>query len=325
LSDYYFKPQDRGVFLQALATYFSFSNNTHKSDSIWFLMRNNEINKKKIEKTGTIQNLLQKTKNQQVVIFNEAHNAPKHRLFVSNLLDSLYNQGFRYLALEVFYNDSIFEKTGYLTENNGFYIFEPNFANFIRKAFKKGFKIIGYDDFSNEREQKQAENIYNQTIKLDKNAKILVYCGYQHIDTAWMAGKFQKISGINPLTIDQTYSYYYCLGKNATDSVYLFQPNSEDNYIKSADLFIFNDLEINKDNTTIQISDKIRENCKIACVYDKKEFDYLTKIDKIPLPVAVKNAENKEFVMVNLEKGKYVVLFSDAFGKIMEQIIILTD
>jgi len=319
LSGYYFQPQSKGVFLQALATYFSFADDTNKSDSVWLLIRNNKINNKQIEKTGTINDLLQLTKNQKVVMINEAHNAPKHRLFVSNMLDTFYNQGFRYLALEAFYTDSIFEKTGYLTENNGFYIFEPTFANLIRKAYKKGFKIIGYDDFSSNREQKQAENIYNQTINIDNNAKVLVYCGYQHIDTAKMAGEFRRLSGITPLTIEQTYSYYYCLGKYATNTIFLIKPNNEDFYYKSANVFLFNDLVADESNTTIQIPNKIAEICKMVCVYEKNEFEYLTKIGMKPLPIAVQNAENKSFVKVNLDKNNsYYVLFLNKLGEVIE-------
>jgi hypothetical protein len=319
-SENYLKPQEQSMFLQALATYFSFANDIHKSDSVWQLLRNGNVNNNPVKTNGSLNDLLNQTRNHQVAMFNEAHNAPKHRLLMASLLDSLYNQGFRYFAAEAFTNDSLFAATGYLTENNGFYIFEPNLSNLIRKAYKKGFKIIDYEDYSNHREQGQAYNIYNQTINIDKNAKTLVYCGYQHIDTARMAGWFQKMSGIDPLTVDQTYGYFYSLGKTATDSVFLIQPHSEDSYIQNADLFVFNDLDINQGNTTINIPDDIRNICKIVCVYEKNEFEKLTELGKIPIPVSVQNIEKESFVRIHVEKENYILLFLDEYGEILKRI-----
>ncbi|MDR1544888.1 MAG: hypothetical protein LBS50_10915 [Prevotellaceae bacterium] len=321
----YYKQSERGIFWQALATYYSFVNDTQKSDSLWLLMRKGAINNKAIEKIATANELLKITENQQVVMFNEAHNAPKHRLFVTSLLDSLYAQGFRYFALEAFTNDSLFANTGYLTEDNGFYIFEPHLANLIRNAYHKGFKIIGYEDYSKDREQRQAENIYNQTLKNDKDAKVMVYCGYQHIDTAWMAGKFQKISGIDPLTIDQTYSYYYCLGKPATDSAYLIIPNAEDKFINSADLFVFNDLDIHKGSRIFEIDRSIPQDCKTVYFFAKKEFDYLTEIGKNPIPYAVRNIENCNFIKHNIQSGEYELLFVDNYGQVLKSMTVSFD
>ena len=60
-----------------------------------------------------------------------------------------------------------------------------------------------------QRDSIQAVNIF-KTIRMDSSAKIFVYAGYGHIaekgdaDYVPMGMAFKKISGIDPLTIDQT-------------------------------------------------------------------------------------------------------------------------
>ncbi|MDR1227134.1 MAG: hypothetical protein LBK47_09610 [Prevotellaceae bacterium] len=320
-SQNYYKPEDKGFFDQMLATYYSFANNVEKSDSVWINLTKHKTKAVYPAKTGELVDLLKLTQNQQVVMFNEAHNAPKHRLLVTNLLDSLYAQGFRYLGLEALGEDSTFLKTGYPNYETGFYTVEPHFSNLIRKAHKIGYKVFGYDVDFGDREQEQAQNIYDKTLRLDPDAKVLIYAGYSHIDTVWMAGKFQKISGVDPLTIDQTYSYFYCLGKPATNFAYLIQPDSADNYIKSADLFLLNDLDIKNGSIKIDIpvDEEVKQICKIICIYNQKEYTELTKNGKIPLPVFVQNFENTPYVMASLEKDNYLVLFMDNYGNVLNE------
>jgi len=323
-SQSYYKPEDNGLFGQMLATYYSFADDTHRADSAWISISTPKERKTLPPKTGSIDDLLKLTANQQIVMFNEAHHVPKHRLLVTNLLDTLYAQGFRYLGIEAFFADSTFLKKGFPSSQTGFYLSEPTFANLVRTAHKIGYKIFGYDDFEGDREYNQAKNIYEQTFKIDTNAKVLIYAGYAHIDTAWMAGKFRQISGIKPLTIDQTYGYFYNLGKNSTDSIYLIQPNENDNYIKGADLYLFNDLILPSGKTDINVPESIREFCTIVTVYDYAEFIELTNSKIIPLPISVCSPNNSSSVTANLNNGKYMVVFQDDYGTILykQQLII---
>lgn len=40
-----------------------------------------------------------------------------------------------------------------------------------------GFTVIGYDDYSDEREEMQAKNIYAQTFAKDPESKVVVWYG----------------------------------------------------------------------------------------------------------------------------------------------------
>lgn len=177
---------------------------------------------KSLKKVDANAFLLKNTRNEQVVMFNERHYNPLNRVFVMNLLDSLYAQGFRYLALEAISHKRARRRNAQgqpielpqpiklPMQDLGYYTSEPQFGNLIRKAIQKGFTIHGYDDQTtatmDRREQAEAKNIA-EILEKDPSAKILVYAGSGHIreDTLrqkMMAYYFHKKTGINPLTIN---------------------------------------------------------------------------------------------------------------------------
>jgi hypothetical protein len=158
--------------------------------------------------------ILEKAKNQKVVMLNESHNKPLHRAFTASLLEELYTQGFRYLAMETLnpFTNASLKQENILT---GHYTCEPIGGELVRHALNLGFKLVAYDDTSythtvNQREYTQAENIH-QILQKDPSAKIIVLAGDKHIeegatsdDRIPMAAYFKIVSGIDPLTIDQT-------------------------------------------------------------------------------------------------------------------------
>lgn len=155
--------------------------------------------------------ILEKAGNEQIIIINEAHHNASHRTFVSSLLQGLYDKGYRYLGLETLASDSL-NITKFATLNSGYYSQEPEFGNFIYNALKIGFKLFPYEAEGNnkEREIGEAKNISDYMQK-NKEGKYLIYCGYQHAyegtHKSWektMAGRLSDLTGINPLTIDQT-------------------------------------------------------------------------------------------------------------------------
>jgi hypothetical protein len=157
--------------------------------------------------------------NRSIVMINEDHTVPKHRLLTYNLLDTLYKLGYRYLAAETLTpNDSSQLNLKY----PGAYTPEPNMANMLKKAIKLGFKLIAYESqdttaynskqpfyADNLRELEQARNLYEIFVK-DPKAKVLVHAGHGHIwkqtqdDLIPMAKYFSVISGINPLCVNQS-------------------------------------------------------------------------------------------------------------------------
>ncbi|MES2003556.1 MAG: hypothetical protein V4450_03465 [Bacteroidota bacterium] len=160
--------------------------------------------------------ILNKAKKNRVVMINEAHDKPFHRAFTISLLEDLYKAGFRYLAMEMLSNKG----SNAITRVNitaGHYVCEPVAGELIRKALELGYTLVPYEDNGQnhtvkQREYAQAQNLYDFIGKKDSTAKILVHAGYSHIDEGAvtdelipMAAYFKTISGIDPLTIDQTH------------------------------------------------------------------------------------------------------------------------
>ncbi len=173
---------------------------------------------KEVTYTDARKYILSQAKNNRVVMINEAHDNPSHRVFTASLLEGLYQQGFRYLAMEMLDNYPG-KKITKVNAFSGYYTVEPVAGELIRKAIELGYTLVPYEDTdarhttSKEREYAQANNLYNYIKGLDKSAKILVHAGYTHIQEAAMpdagipipmAAYFKIISGIDPLTIDQT-------------------------------------------------------------------------------------------------------------------------
>lgn len=213
--------REKHLLLQALATFNSFIYRSERQ-SLYLKEFRNLSYYKNIDTTlssfllhdnEAIDFLVEKCDQNQVIMFNEAHFDPQHRLLINHLLEKLYKQGFQFLALEALWEaDSLINNRGFTIQSSGLYTNETSFADLIRQAHKIGFQIIGYDDFTKDREKNQAKNIFDKTIAKNKDAKVLVFAGFGHISEKkvktekgrnMMAVEFEMLSGINPLTIDQ--------------------------------------------------------------------------------------------------------------------------
>jgi len=155
-------------------------------------------------------------KGRKAVFFNEAHNVPLTRTLTVELLPKLRAEGFTYFAAETVYSsDTDLQKRGYPIPKSGFYTMEPISAEMVRTAIKLGFKVVGYESEKegngDVREYDQAKNLYERVFKNDPNARVVVNAGYAHIQENGrylggqsMAQHFRKLSGIDPLTVEQT-------------------------------------------------------------------------------------------------------------------------
>jgi hypothetical protein len=124
----------------------------------------------------------------RILMMNEGRHMPICRLFAMLLLDSLKRNGFNYLAVQTLYEDHKINKNGFPIRDDGFHSQEPMFAELLRQAVQKGFKIIAFDDTSacipppdahrfyctNLKQQRAAERI-SAIFKKDKKAKVFVY------------------------------------------------------------------------------------------------------------------------------------------------------
>lgn len=171
------------------------------------------------KKVNAIDYIIKQSKNNQVIIINEAHHNPFHRIFTKSLLQDLYNNGYTNLGLEAITNedgyiDTLLNKRNYPIQNTGYYISEPQFGNLVRTALEIGYTVFGYEESSKikdiHRDVQQARNIQKEIAKRP-NEKFLIHCGFGHaiegIHTTWgkaMAGRLTECTGINPLTINQS-------------------------------------------------------------------------------------------------------------------------
>ena len=159
--------------------------------------------------------LPQLAKSYRVVFLNEAHNVPLTRSLTVQLLKQLREEGFNYFAAETLYRtDTGLQKRGYPVADSGFYTREPVYAEMVRTALKLGYKVVPYeadDEHTGDaREAQQARNL-DHILENDPEAKLVVNAGYAHIQEQGkflgaqsMAEHFRTLSGVDPLTIEQT-------------------------------------------------------------------------------------------------------------------------
>lgn len=298
------------------------------------------------------QYILSQAKRNRVVMINEAHDKPQTRAFTASLLEDLYQQGFRYLAMEMLDNVS---SKAVLKVNaaTGYYTAEPIAAELVRKALEIGYTLVPYEDTVanhsvNKREYAQAQNIYDFLSKKDTTAKILVHAGYSHIeegaasdDRIPMAAYFKIISGIDPLTIDQTemielsnnpygallYEVWTKKRPVSSPSIALLNEKPVDPYG-----FNLNDIHVihpatkyvnerptwaamNGWRTEIPVSAAYRTTFLVQAFYEK-EYNEANPGLAVPADQTYLNAANGVYY-VYLHKGKYKLVFRDKLYEIL--------
>lgn len=161
--------------------------------------------------------IIQQAADRRIVMVNEAHHDAHTRQLTLALLPRLRALGFDYFAVEALLDtDASLMSRGYPTKTSGTeYLHEPSYGEIVRTAIKLGFKVVSYDVGSGTaqaRETGQATNLYRKVFARDPGARLFVHAGYAHIDkakgrlgnTALMAMQLQQLTGIEPLSIDQT-------------------------------------------------------------------------------------------------------------------------
>lgn len=172
--------------------------------------------------------ILREAATRQIVILNEAHHVPMHRAFSMRLARELRKLGFEYLACEAL-TPGVNPNAGVVDQRSGAYLQDPVFAEFIREARRDGWKLVAYEadvDASvqgperiSQREQGQARNLVEQVFAWQPQVRIFIHVGYGHAvktpqalgqgrgSVLWMAGELKQMTGIDPLSIDQSWTY----------------------------------------------------------------------------------------------------------------------
>lgn len=173
-----------------------------------------------------IEYIVERTRGAQIVMINEAHDSPRDRRFIEDLAVELSKLDFSTYAAETLYGGEPSTPGKFARITDGYYLNEPAFGSLYRRIAALGYKLVPYEDAApalqgrhftesiNARETVQSSNLINRTVRLDPSMKVLVHVGHGHnqesaarIDgreVRWMATRFKEITGIDPLTIDQT-------------------------------------------------------------------------------------------------------------------------
>jgi hypothetical protein len=171
----------------------------------------------------------------RIVILNEAHDSPRDRAFALEVARALRPLGYRLLAIEALSNYAdpaegeramaALAHDGFPRLRTGHYLRDPFFADFLRQALALGYEPFAYEEVGPSRpgtmleqiarrEQTQAENLA-ALLQRHPGERLFVYVGYGHAAEApvptpegpaeWMAARLKRLTGIDPLTIDQTF------------------------------------------------------------------------------------------------------------------------
>lgn len=170
--------------------------------------------------------ILEAARGRRLVVINEAHHVPQGRVLTRELLRGLYDQGFRYFAVEALnaQGGDALARSRHPVLATGMYTREPVFGQLLREALAMGWTLVPYDAWpvgcrptaedpnrcNSLRDSMAAENIHAATFARDPAAKVLVHTGYSHVvkvprpgGTQWLAS-WLEMRDLNPLSIDQT-------------------------------------------------------------------------------------------------------------------------
>ncbi|APQ17740.1 hypothetical protein [Maribacter hydrothermalis] len=268
--------------------------------------------------------ILENTKDERLVMFNENHFYPNHRKLLIELLPDYKELGFKYLALEGLANnqDSLLNSGHPVKTDTGYYTREQNYAELIRLAQSLDFKLVGYESYNEneERELEQAENLYRKTFEIDKNAKVLVLAGIAHIfETAdvngklWMASIFKENYDINPITFSQTTLNQY---KKLTNSLSILSSENFEEGFKTTDYFILNNMDMREIKGNFSYNNKYSKPIQLA-LFDNSEFKTnLSFFNKVPIKSYLLLPGENFNTTIKIENTRMLIF--DEEGKVLE-------
>jgi hypothetical protein len=298
--------------------------------------------------------IIKQAENCHFILLNEAHYNSQNRAFTSNLLEPLWNKGFRYLAIETLgYEDSSLMKRKYPIEKTGFYSKDPVFGNMIRKAIKIGFKLIPYEIniSTNEKELKgslrdsvQAKNIYERTVLKDRKGKVIVHAGYDHVSKyggsnySPMGYQLKKLTNKKILAIDQETMgektvkdkmhpfYRYVINNYEFDNSIIFT-NVEQKILLDDITVLGYDLQIYHPSTIFinhrpnwlleEENNKIVPIKEVSSYLNKNErylFRFFKKGENEKIAIPIDQFVYKEGIVAILSPGEYILNVIDLNG-----------
>ncbi len=228
--------------------------------------------------------ILKRAAEHQVLLINEGHHLPNHRVFTASLLLELWNLGYRRIGFEAIIDDlATMHQEGYPTYGLGTYTEEPQFGELIREALTIGYKIFGYDSddlYDEDREIYQAKTIAS-VITDNPDEKTIIHCGFGHLyenpNNRLMGYQLGQLTNLDPLTVNQ-YHYserYSTLYEHqvytdlVTDESVVFMSNAGEDFGRpngdsiNEDLLVFHPRTKYKDSRPTWLEDDDRSLTKI--------------------------------------------------------------
>ncbi len=212
--------------------------------------------------------IINSAKDKKIVIISESHLKPQHRIFASQIIDSLYNYGFRHLGLEgLAPTDTInagmprdsflnVRKFPLLNAKNGFFVLETTYSKLIRNALNRGYNLFAYERYSKEgtldRDQIQAKNILRYT-KANNVDKFIIVVGWHHAIESnlekspnyyWLGKLLKDMYNTDPLTIyqdnytEKVYENSHPILQHFNDSINIYSIYSNHSNNKNVDIEI---------------------------------------------------------------------------------------
>jgi hypothetical protein len=188
----------------------------------------------RLQPKDAIATIVEQARHTRIVIVNEAHDNPRDRAFVMQVAEALRPLGYTHYAAETLSNwgsqEQVSQRLRALTERSypvfgdGYYSTDPTFGYLLRGVLALGYVPVSYEwtpgpeGFPSDRaqtvalrEKAQADNLAVALTAAGPGAKFLIHVGYSHAaeeplggGQRWMAAQLKDLTGINPLTIDQT-------------------------------------------------------------------------------------------------------------------------
>ena len=283
-------------------------------------------------KNRSYRKILELSAESDIVMFNEQHFFPSHRILLKELLPELKKIGFEYLALEALSEgqDSLLNAGHTPSIKTGYYTREQHFAELIRTGQELGFHFVAYENFDPEkdREQGQADNLYDKTFSKNKAARVIVLAGVDHIlekptgrGKRWMAALFKERYDLDPLTISQSHLIEY--GQMADPVALISSDNFNNDRLRSVDWLVLNNLPLLDTESNYLFNNGFDQTMQLALFkaseINKKTDPYL----RIPFRTTLVNPA--ETARYRLPEGHYLQVVIDRYGKAVSEESIFID
>lgn len=270
--------------------------------------------------------LLEEAAGHRIIMFNENHFFPQHRMLLQAMLPPLKKAGFELLALEALGEgqDSLLNQGRPPTVETGFYTRDPRYASLLREAQELGYRFVAYEntDPDRDREAGQAANLYQRTLAENDTSRVVVLAGLDHIlerptesGRSWLAHRLHSRYGVDPLTVSQSHLNRY---RHLVDSLALLPGSRLDRYeLASIDWLLVNNLPLEDREPNFSYTNGRSQRVQVSVYLRRERMDGYRFQDLVPLRSTL--AGERETVRFRLPRGSHYLVVRSGEGRILEE------